>query len=173
MATYQNISCTTINNLSKKGQILALIPKQRTLGQHSFRQRHCMDMVENVIVNSTLFVNENRGQKIQKYISNEQDEIDQKIAEVHIIPDAGISPELKISKYDREKRTRIAETRKMNNEFIELKHWTWMKNLGLGRTMSERQENQRETRRKINMEKMQLQQFGEIEGCMKQMDRLK
>jgi hypothetical protein len=55
-----------------------------------------------------------------------------------VIPQAGISPEFKISKYDREKRKRIAETRKMNNEFIILKHKTQQKTLGDARTMSER-----------------------------------
>lgn len=35
-----------------------------------------MEMVENVIVNSTLFVNENREENVEKYISNEQNEID-------------------------------------------------------------------------------------------------
>ena len=71
MATYQNISCSTARDLSKKGQILALIPKTRTLGRISLRQRNCMEMVENVIVNSTLFVNENREENVEKYISNE------------------------------------------------------------------------------------------------------
>jgi hypothetical protein len=48
-----------------------------------------------------------------------------------------------------------------------------MKQQGLGITKSQRDENQREMRRKINQEKNQLKQFGEIEGCLKQIDRLK
>jgi hypothetical protein len=81
-----------------------------------------MEMVENVIVNSTMFVNKNREENVDKYISNEQNEIDQKIAEVHTIPSAGISPEFKLSRYDRAKKARVAETRKLNFEFITLKH---------------------------------------------------
>ena len=78
-----------------------------------------------------------------------------------------------MSAYDRVKRKRRAETRKANSDFITMKHELWMKQLGRGTTKSEREENMRETRRKIQMEKMRLKQFGEIEGCLKQMDRVK
>ena len=48
-----------------------------------------------------------------------------------------------------------------------------MKQQGFGITKAHREENQREMRRKILQEKNQLKQFGEIDGCLKQIDRLK
>ena len=48
-----------------------------------------------------------------------------------------------------------------------------MRQHGMGITKAQREENLREMRRKIAQEKAQLHQFGEIEGCLRQIDRVK
>ena len=135
-----------MNNV-RKGKILALIPEGLNYS-NSQRRVGTTEQLEELIVKTTLCVNTHRAD------NKELNEI-LKDEEAHL------------TKYDQVRRAKAAETRKKNQDYIEEKYATLSaQDYHPDMTLNEVDENAREMRRKIAMEKNMLNQMGHLEGCL-------
>ena len=85
-----------------------------------------------------MLINESKDPALLNQMAIETENIHQKIAEYQSIPEAGISPDHKVSKYDREKKARQHTEKLANFDFIRRKHEQIRNNMGVGITQSQR-----------------------------------
>lgn len=114
IADYKNINSKDLNKLSKEGKILALLPNMKD-SKNPVLKGITKDF-QDMIINSTLMVNETKDKSLYDTLENQREEINEMNAQI------GASPTQKMSAYDRYKKEKFAAVKKANSDFLIKKH---------------------------------------------------